>query len=285
MNRLSAAMLLMAAGCGLLFCGGAMETVSLENVSFNGIEELRVDASLLDVEVTGHGGDTVDMEVRMPRELSERYEVRHAQEGAALVVRVVQKKIGLLGFHGEMRIVFQIPQATGLDVVSSSGDQSVRDMVSESATLRSSSGNIHARNIAARLQTASSSGRIDLAGITGPLSVRSSSGDQNYADTTGDIAAGTSSGAITIDRHEGKLDLHSSSGDLVGREVTLTGNSLFRTSSGRIDFQLQNAMDDISFELSSSSGQLMVGGTQAEKQLTTGKYIFQFSLLDQYHGL
>ncbi len=162
MNRLAAAMLFVAIGSGLAYCGGVMETVSLEKVSFNGIKKLRVDASLFGVEITGSNRDSVDMEVRMPRELLERYEVQHAQEGSALVVRVVQKKIGLLGFHGELRVVFQVPRAIDLDITTASGDQVVRAMACRNATLRSSSGDIDARDIEAGFQAASSSGSIVL---------------------------------------------------------------------------------------------------------------------------
>ncbi len=307
MNRLAAAMLFVAIGSGLAYCGGVMETVSLEKVSFNGIKKLRVDASLFGVEITGSNRDSVDMEVRMPRELLERYEVQHAQEGSALVVRVVQKKIGLLGFHGELRVVFQVPRAIDLDITTASGDQVVRAMACRNATLRSSSGDIDARDIEAGFQAASSSGSIELENITGPMSARSSSGDIRiktangdlavetssgkirvegftgdikahassgdhiYTNVTGDIIADTSSGTITVDRQEGELDLRSSSGDLVGRGVTLTGSSHFQTSSGRIDFQFDNAVEQLSFDLRSSSGQLTAGNTQAKERLTTGQ--------------
>jgi DUF4097 and DUF4098 domain-containing protein YvlB len=283
-----------------------MQTVDLEKVSYSGIEELRIDASLFDVDIAGKPGDTVEMTVRMPRELTERYEVRHAKEGAALVVQVVRKKIGLLGFHGELRIVLVVPRETVLDIVSSSGNQTVEGIESKSVVLRSSSGDIKAQSIAAGFKAAASSGRLELDAITGSMAIRTSSGDirlhgangdlavetssgrinvqdlrgnieghassgdHTYAAVVGDLAAGTSTGKISIDGLEGKLSLRSSSGDLLGKSVALTGDSTFRTSSGRIDFQLENDTGLLSFELVSSSGDLSAAGTRAEKRLTAG---------------
>jgi hypothetical protein len=64
--------------------------------------------------------------------------------------------------------------------------------------------------------------------------------------------------------------LQASSGKIHGEQITLTGNSSFRTSSGSIDYDFTNDIDELKFELESSSGQIVAGGTSAKGTVITG---------------
>ena len=283
-----------------------MVTETVEQFSNEGIESLIVDAGLFDVTLTGAQQDTVVVEVRMPRQLQKHFQIQHSQKGSLLKVELVQNKIGLMGFHGELRIVFQVPKQTNVEVNTSSGEQEIRAIDSQNVVIAASSGDITASEINAEIAAASSSGKVKLEKIVGSINVRtssgdielrntegdltlqaasgktivqgstgnifahSSSGDHDFEQITGDIQAQTSSGSITATECEGRLDLKSASGDLIGRSISVRDRADLVTSSGEIQFQFTNPAADLSFDLASSSGKLTVSGTQSEEKLTSG---------------
>ena len=95
-------------------------------------------------------------------------------------------------------------------------------------------------------------------------------GKQVYDGIKGDIFAHSSSGNLNITDHEGGLNLESSSGKQTGRDIRITKDSSFRTRSGKIDFDFINNIDDFTFDLSSSSGKIKVGSTNAKGRVVTG---------------
>lgn len=76
---------------------------------------------------------------------------------------------------------------------------------------------------------------------------------------------------MEISDHEGGLSLESSSGKQAGRNIRITKDSSFRTTSGKINIDFINDIDDFTFDLHSSSGRIKVGLTTAKGRVVTGK--------------
>ena len=216
--------------------------------------------------INGSSRTTVAGQVAMPEKNLDKYRIVHEKRGPVLEISL-EKKVAILGITGKNEIILEVPTQTLLDIVTSSGSQVVEGIESARMVLKASSGDILLRAGTGNVSAEVSSGKIFLSEVTGNITARSSSGDQKYVNVTGDIAAQSSSGKITIREQTGMLDLKATSGDLKGEGVRLTGNSSFATSSGRIEFDFSNPIEEISFDLSASSGSLRAGESRGEKRL------------------
>jgi DUF4097 and DUF4098 domain-containing protein YvlB len=162
-----------------------------------------------------------------------------------------------------------------LKTVSSFGDQLLITIIGN-IKLNSSSGNITVKcltgnaevhssfgfqkfeNITGNLVSVASSGDLIVKHLKGNASSRSSFGEQRYEDVEGDISSNASSGDIKIKNSKGVLTLGTSFGNITGKDVLLSSNSEFKTSSGDITLNLLNALNELSFDLQSSSGELVI---------------------------
>lgn len=263
-----------------------------ESFEYSGIKKLQVDGMFFRVRAEGYSGNIVQGTIMIPKKLAEGdyVEVSHAKRENVLSIRVIKKKVVIPPFSDEAVIEIRVPVNTGLDIKTASGVIEIEKIDTDEIRLSSSSGKIHAKDLSAEgIGIKSSSGSIDISTCKGPLHIKSSSGRisakeasgnisafsssgrQTYERIEGDIVAQSSSGNITIYHLTGTLDLKATSGDLEGHDVLLEGNSTFTTSSGRMNFEFDNNIDDFSFDLNSSSGILHVGQSRAKGRLVIGK--------------
>jgi DUF4097 and DUF4098 domain-containing protein YvlB len=229
-----------------------------EIFKYSGVRELKVDASLFNVQVSGYNGDTVEGLIIVPQNYIRKnsVEVLHSKKGSVLEILVKTKKVRVPASTEDKIIKIRVPEDIKVDLMTSSGDIEIEDIKTYDIRLKSSSGDIDITNCSGPLNIKSSSGKQSVKEVTGDISAETSSGKQFYEGITGSIVAVSSSGDITIDGQTGTLDLRASSGDLIGRDVYLKSNSSFSTSSGRIGFEFNNEFDEFSFDLKSSSGKL-----------------------------
>jgi DUF4097 and DUF4098 domain-containing protein YvlB len=243
-----------------------------ENFEYSGVRELKVNASLFNLKVTGYTGDNVEGQIIMPQNYKNRnyVEVMHSKKGSILVILVEAKK-GWIPPSSEDKIIYiRVPRDIKVDLKTSSGDIETEDIETYDIRLKSSSGDIDVNNCSGSLNIKSSSGDQSIKEYTGDIYADTSSGKQFYEEITGNIEAESSSGDITIDGQTGTLILKASSGDLKGRDVYLKGDSSFTTSSGSISFEFKNNFDELSFDLKSSSGKLNVGQSRVRGRLVIG---------------
>jgi len=269
MRSIIVTLVLFAVSLAASYASGVVgeEAVTADSFEYDGIREIRLrDGSFFDVVINGSSRTTVAGQVAMPEKNLDKYRIVHEKRGPVLEISL-EKKVAILGITGKNEIILEVPTQTLLDIVTSSGSQVVEGIESARMVLKASSGDILLLAGTGNVSAEVSSGKISLSEVTGNITARSSSGDQKYENVTGDIAAQSSSGKITIREQTGMLDLKATSGDLKGEGVRLTGNSSFATSSGRIEFDFSNPIEEISFDLSASSGSLSAGESRGEKRL------------------
>jgi hypothetical protein len=159
-------------------------------------------------------------------------------------------------------------------VRSSSGNVSIKQLRGN-VDVNSSFGYQKYENITGNIVSIASSGNISVKHLKGHASTRSSFGKQEYEDVEGDIHASASSGDIRINGTKGTLTLGTSFGDITGKDVMLLSSAEFKTSSGDIRMNILNEMKDLSFDLQSSSGDLVVEKdntkNSSDKKLMVGK--------------
>lgn len=183
------------------------------------------------------------------------------------------------------RLDLKIPAGTKIYVESSSGDTYGRSLSGAEIEIEATSGDIDLSDISADVRVVVTSGDVEIEDMTGRLEVESTSGDVNLDDIdgnirtrstsgdleirqfSGDIQSRSTSGEITVSRGKGALSLRSTSGNIEGYDLEITDDLYLQASSGEIEIELVNDMEDLNFELETGSGDLRAGRRSGEKDL------------------
>lgn len=260
----------------------AFAELEAENVS-----EVRIDGSFVDVYVKN--GDRVYFKGEINGD-GDKGDYRFDTEivGSTLVIKVIRERSNS-SWKGysmkESRIDLTIIDGVSLDIDNSSGDIYVANLRASESRIEATSGDISLRSIVANLKVETSSGDIDIDGLTGDSDIESTSGDQTIANAKGDIETQASSGDIDIINFNGFIDVTATSGDVEirggrgrvraqtssgnidGRGIELTGNANFKATSGDVEIDFENNINDLSFDLTATSGNLEVGNRSGSKRL------------------
>lgn len=266
---------------------GAQNIMAQAELEAENVDEVRIDGSFINVYVSD--GDKVFFSGIIEGNGDEDdYRFDADIIGSTLVIKVVSLRNGY-GWKNrkvtKSRINLTITDGVKLDIDNSSGDINVANLRASESKIEATSGDVRLRSIVANLKIETSSGDIDIEGLIGDSKIESTSGDQELRDIKGNIEARASSGSIRISDFNGTLDLEATSGDIdfiggkgkfdirttsgriEGRRVLLIGDSNFDATSGDIEIDFDNPLDELSFDLSATSGDLEVGNRSSEKRL------------------
>ena len=152
----------------------------------------------------------------------------------------------------------------------SSGSQSLVKIGGD-VNASASSGSLKIEEVKGNVTSKCSSGSQHVKMVDGNVSATASSGSLRISDVNGDVKGVASSGSIKLVNVKGALNLVTSSGGQYGEGIYLTGNSSFKSSSGGISMDITNAADELSFDLTASSGGLSAKGTTGKKRLKIQK--------------
>jgi hypothetical protein len=237
MKKAALLMAMAVTTAGIAFASGADEAQpeALRSAeTFRGVDSVIVDAGAFDVEVTAGPDDSV----------------------------LVRPGAGQDGFFGEPRArVYRQKSGSRLriqvrgDTAFGPGTGVLRLRVPRDVDLR----------------VATRSGRISVQGLDdGECVLSTTSGRLLLRDVRDSLSLDSVSGEITLDSIEGGLHAKTVSGSIRGRRVTFTDRSELSAVSGSIDISVDNSLEDLSFDLSSVSGRIVIGSIRAERGLRMG---------------
>lgn len=251
------------------------------------IKEVRIEGSFVDVYVKN--GDRVYFKGEINGSGDEGdYRFDTDIEGSTLVIKVLREKSSnsWKGYSmKESRIDLTIIDGVALDIDNSSGDIYVANLRASESRIEATSGDISLRSVVANLRVETSSGDIDIDELIGDSEIESTSGDQELSNIKGNIETRASSGDIDVINFNGLVDITATSGDIDinggvgrlrvqtssgnidGRDIELIGDADFKATSGDIEIDFENNIDDLSFDLTGSSGDLEVGNKSGSKRL------------------
>jgi hypothetical protein len=250
--------------------------VSSVNEEFKGVKNLEVEGAFCKVEIKGGDGSIVSFQGEIKSSNSDAdYQIRHSFKNNTLKVWIEKPRFSTGNNQG--LLIFDVPKDLFVVVDNSSGSVLLDNIKSRQIELVTSSGSINAKNIEAEGKMKSSSGSIKLEDVVGVFHLSSSSGSQTLKNVKGnvrsnlssgsftvkgiegDVNSSTSSGSINVYDLTGKFEASASSGSIKGDNLLFTGNVKVSTSSGSINLKTKNNIDELSFDLSASSGSLTVG--------------------------
>ncbi|SNT29282.1 Putative adhesin [Ekhidna lutea] len=264
----------------------AQNILAQSELEAENVDEVRVEGSFVDVYVTN--GDRVYFKGEIRGNGGEGdYSFDTDIVGKTLVIRVERKNKGSWKNYriDKSRIDITIVDGVKLDIDNSSGDVHVANLRASESKIEATSGDIKLRSIVANLDVETSSGDIDIDGLTGDSEIESTSGDQEIYNSKGNIETRASSGDITISGFNGKIEVQATSGDVEirkgvgalkvrtssgeidGYDIEVNDNCYFDATSGNIEIDFVNDLNDLSFDLTATSGDLEVGNRSGEKRL------------------
>ena len=279
------------------------QTVYAEvDAKFDGIKRVEIEGRFVDVNILGTDADEVDLKGIIRGKLREGkdFEFKHRQEGVVLKVWIEAPR-SIMG-RFEAKLTLKVPYSMDIDIRNSSGDIYIEEIVADKMKLVTTSGDVELKNIETQLNTSATSGDLEIDYLKGTISAGSTSGDQKFShirasvstratsgdflfsDVLGDLSTKTTSGDLqfenidgrisnvstsgnlTIDKAQTILNLTTTSGDISGDGIELIGDSKFKSTSGDISMNFNN-IDDKSFDLKASSGDLRAGSRSADRKL------------------
>jgi len=219
------------------------------------------------------------------------YKITSRENGATIIFKVDRKNNS--GWNWNMNLTTKIeltlPDNTTLRIENTSGDLKIVDYTAENLNVRTTSGDMNLRNVKSICRLKSTSGDLEARDLIGSVSMVSTSGDQEYRSINGNLDAeatsgdmelmkimgavqlSATSGDIDIDGLTGSLRVKTTSGEIDGDYITLNNDAYFKSTSGDIHITLKNELDELSFDLRATSGDLRVGGIRGEDNLSFRK--------------
>ena len=281
MKRLIVTLLLLLAAFSFAAAGGSREQGDFE---YTDISDLVVEAGTFDVEIDAGRGDSVEMTID---NYPDNYTVYHSVNGST--VRVwIERQNSLFQRPHRGRLRFVVPTEIDLEVDNSTGDVEMRGIVSDRIAISTSTGDVEIDDakidgavdtttggisidsVIGDLTVSATTGRVELSEIEGDVSVRTSTGSQNLRDIVGDLTIRATTGGVRLDDIEGRLTIRTSTGNITGEDVLLTGDSTFKASTGRIEIDLENRVENLEFDLTSTTGSLRAGDDRSQRRLFLG---------------
>ncbi|OHD08495.1 MAG: hypothetical protein A2086_14765 [Spirochaetes bacterium GWD1_27_9] len=265
---------------------GSLEMDKKYEFEYTNIENIEIKGAVFDIEIDGESRSNVFGTIETSDESHKLY---HTQKGKTMEIWY-KRPLWKLPFFRKHSLVLKVPYSTNIKIDNSSGKVNIKSIKTKKVEIKASSGNVLINNIEALVDvktssgsiTASkllsqnkvsfktSSGSIKIEDIKADIKIDTTSGKQIYKNITGNINANASSGDIYIEFEKGVLELKTTSGKISGKDITITGNSFFKTTSGNISMAFKNSIENFTFNLRTNSGRLEVGDQRTKNELITG---------------
>lgn len=243
-------MLLAALLPAVASASGTSDEPRASSFSYDRVVRVQVlDAQVYTVQITGSPGQDLSAEVRAPA--NSKVGIEHRRSGGTVLIRAYRKERPFAwpgSSVGPHVLVLRVPADCELEIRTATGSITVADVQGPKA-----------------LET--TTGSIDLRRCDGETAATTQTGSHSYTSVRGDVAARASTGSISLSQVEGALSVETNTGRIEGTGLFLTGHSSFTADTGSIVLELDQSLEDFSFELRSDTGKINVGHTEARGRL------------------
>ena len=219
------------------FGDGDLKTLHEKTFPISPGKELKLDASMGDVMISGWDKDEVYIKVLGNKKAEDKMEFEfNANEN--LVEVIAKKKDSIFNWFGvngiALRFEVKAPNRFNNEVHTSGGDIKISD-VAGTNTFKTSGGDVWVKKIEGKLEISTSGGDINLDENKGNVSASASGGDIEAKNFDGDLYASTSGGDIKLKGTNSKIDAETSGGDIFleywgenkGIELSTSGGDIY----------------------------------------------------------
>lgn len=152
------------------------------------------------------------------------------------------ESVNVKGFSSDLLV--QNFESKTMNLVTDSGDIKVEDITSETMTIKTFSGDVHLNHVQGSIETETDSG--DLSVVDAPIT---------------SFDAITFSGDLKFERIQGQLSTKTDSGDVLISTSEITDNIHGKTFSGDITIKTAKEPTDVTFDVSTFSGDVKIFDT------------------------
>jgi DUF4097 and DUF4098 domain-containing protein YvlB len=251
-------MAVFAAACMALLSANAATSSISQSFDVNSGGKLVVHAESTKIDV--RGGESSQLNVHITRgddseeDIRDDYDIALTQNGNTVDVSIKRRSKIRIGFSRSLALEVSLPGKFDVDLNSSGGRISVKDVSGEIQS-RTSGGSLSFDNVAGTVQGKTSGGSIQLSGNPETADLTTSGGSIRVGTVEGDVNANTSGGSISIDSAGGSVIAKTSGGSIKIGEAH--GKIKAKTSGGKIVAHLPTQLSADS-ELSTSGGSVTV---------------------------
>lgn len=239
---------------------------------------LNVKTDVGDVIVKTWDKEEVLVKIYGDRDAERRMEFSFNQDENGILI-IGEKEGGrLFSWFSNIDLKYDIvvPMKFDLRVRSSGGDLVAKNIEGKSH-LMTSGGDIYTKNFTGEFEAETSGGDISLFNLTGNAEISTSGGDIEVNAENGNISAKTSGGDIRLESSNGEVYAKTSGGDIY---LDYSGENMgisLLTSGGDIDVKLPSSID-ADVEIKSSGGDLVNNFSQNKmSKITKSQLIGQFN--------
>ena len=221
-----------------VLCGSVSPLLAQSNsFSYDGVKQVTIeDVTICDVEIVQSSNGTSSGDISG---LAADQTVDHRlREGELLLTGNLGSRLETIG-NEHPQINLSVPNGTELRV-------------------KTSSGSVRIEGIDGGKWIETGGGSITVIGGEGNIRAESGRGDQRYDGISGEINAKAQSGKIEVNNHVGSLLLETTTGSIVGRDITARHDCSFKAGVGSIDIDFLNPSRDFSYVLKSVTGKIEV---------------------------
>lgn len=184
-----------------------------------------------------------------------------------------QSDLSLSGFDGEsLQLISESGDISLIDIKaklnldSRSGDIDLEN-ISGDLSVHSLSGDHHYNNMKGNITCNIISGDFELIGHTGDISINTVSGDQFFKESKGNIISHCTSGDMNLISCKGNVDLETKSGDVNAVNLSIIDSCSVKTLNGDLNIDLNEGIDEYSFNLKTTHGQIKLNTIISEDVL------------------
>ncbi len=230
---------------------------------------LTVDADGADISVSGSEGNTVVVHIEARGSKSDLDELNLSADTSSDGVKVEARRPRQSGWfkwgswNVETHIDVTVPRSYHVDAKTSGGEVRVENIAGPSR-LRTSGGNLLARNVKGDFEGHTSGGEVRVESMEGSVNLHTSGGNVVVSKVKGDVDANTSGGDVRVVSVDGRIHAGTSGGSVRceltgsnrGISATTSGGSVWLTlpkdTRGTLDAQSSGGHIDSDFSISTT---------------------------------
>lgn len=170
----------------------------------------------------------------------------------------------VIGLKGNLRIKSASGNITASNIIGDTIDLSATfgkvEITNSSAhfNVKSSSGNINLSDLKGNVKLTSSFGQQKIYNIEGNIVSKNKSGSIDLSNVKGDLNLSNSFGNIKASDCKGSMQMNVSSGSIIGKGITVVEQLIANNTFGNIKMELLNEPSELSYNLSSTFGNIKV---------------------------
>jgi len=237
------------------YSGGNAESINTQEISLNGITEINIEYSSDEISIFTGTSDALVIKEYMNRN-NKNYYAQITSTGNTVTVKKGNRPL-FTYLNNRAEVYLPLSYINSLKIKTSSGRiEAVDNIICQDVNIESSSGRITVKNITAgKVNIKSSSGNIHGNKVAGNAYLKSESGNIVIDSIDGNVSAETSSGHFELNRAAGSVNAKTSSGNIKCTTAETSADITLATSSGSVNLNL-NKNKSFNFTSRTSSGRL-----------------------------